>query len=143
MPTTSESYLYSRELQIVGFGIADLVCVTWEDRRLSSAKTDLFRRRNRKLQNVFIQAFEMKISGWKKGFAQACRYRFFAHKSFLVLPTDQAELARKCVDMFEQTGIGLLAFDVKSGTIERLFVPPKAEPKSTRAYRIALERFSA
>jgi hypothetical protein len=139
---TNKSCLYSRELQITGFGIADLVCMTWEHPSLKSANGASAARVAEKRRNILIQAFEMKISGWKKGFAQACRYRFFAHRSFLVLPPSQAELAKKQFDLFEKTGIGLVAFDLKSGTIEFLCIPIKSEPKSARAHRIALDRLS-
>lgn len=64
-----------------------------------------------------IVAAEIKtdISGIVTGFGQACAYRLFSHKSYLVIPsqTPQDELAR--VDsLCEMFGLGLVTFNPNS-----------------------------
>ncbi len=81
-----------------------------------------------------IVAAEIKIdlTGLVTGFGQACAYRLFAHKSYLVIPRQTAtdELAR--VDsLCRMFGIGLVLFNARSPAAPdfRLVIRPiKQEP---------------
>jgi hypothetical protein len=127
-----------REVPVTGFGIADFMCVA---PRKPIVRTDLPDRTLTDLR-VIVRSFEMKLTGWQRGFAQACRYRFFSHSVFLVLPPSEANLAKKQMELFRQTGVGLISFEVDTRKIKRLFSPKDSEPRSARAYEHALGKLS-
>jgi hypothetical protein len=131
-------YFYSREVPVTGFGIADFVCLT-SKQFLARAVTTAGSYTDPKM---IVRSFEMKLAGWQRGFAQACRYRFFSHSAFLVLPPEEASLAKRRMDLFRQTEVGLISFDPTTGKIRRLFAPRDSEPRSARAYKQALGRLS-
>jgi hypothetical protein len=54
-----------------------------------------------------VVAFEAKLTRWRVALRQACRNRCFAHRSFVVLPPDAANLARKYRSDFERMRVGL------------------------------------
>ncbi len=81
-----------------------------------------------------IVASEIKVdvADLLKGFGQACAYRLFAHKSYLVLPqqTPSDELDR-LEALCRMHGVGLVSFDARNSTRPsyRLLVRPiKHEP---------------
>lgn len=136
---TARAHSSNREVPVLGFGIADFVFVAWNKQGLESEGHAVTARKRWRNPEVSINAFEMKLEGWQRGFAQACRYRFFAHRAFLVIPPTEARLARQRLPLFQQTGIGLLSFDVRSQKITTIYSPPETKPRSRKAYLATLE----
>ncbi len=119
-----------REFPLNGYGIADLVCLTVEHSG-GHAKPRLT-----------IQAFEMKMRDWRKAVSQAFRYRYFADKSIVVLPPDQAELAIEFIRTFKQLRVGLWSFEKKKSKVVELYTPPYLSPLNHAAKQKALSMLS-
>ena len=83
------------------FGVPDLLAV--------HAPSEQMKRR-RILPSI---AFEMKLSDWRRGLAQAFRYRSFATFSFLVLDNTRAKSAVANTDRFKRANIGLIGINVE------------------------------
>lgn len=83
---------------------------------------------------TLIVASEVKVdvSDLLKGFGQACAYRLFAHKSYLVIPQHSpADELGRLEALCRMHGVGLVTFDARSSTKPgyRLMVRPiKHEP---------------
>lgn len=110
----------ARELHVPGLGIADIVSICISPRK----KT--------------LQAFEMKIRGWRKALAQSYRYKYFADSVYVVLPPDEADKAKQAISDFRTFNVGLWAFDAESGIIDKIYNPQKGKPISEIAYTKAL-----
>lgn len=97
---------------------------------------------------TLIVASEVKVdvSDLLKGFGQACAYRLFAHKSYLVIPqhtpTDELDRLEALCRMH---GVGLVTFDARNSTrpsYRLLARPIKHEPdlRYTNRYVRLVER---
>jgi hypothetical protein len=117
-----------REFALHGYGRADLLWVTLPTLDDSG---------------VTLMAIEAKLKDWRKGFAQAFRYRYYANRSVLVLPPAAAERALKFVRDFEQSRVGLWEFDQTTGKIHEHFTPYSTEPLNMRARAKAVAALSA
>lgn len=128
------------EFALSGFGIADFVWLAWrhsapsEDASALSIEKIKFR-----LASPKLTAFEMKLTDWRKGLAQAYRYGYFADVAIVVLPTDAVKAAKMELKLFRDLSVGLWSFDKATGTIRRLFTPRHAKPRNARANEKALE----
>jgi hypothetical protein len=60
-------------------------------------------------------AFEMKLSDWRRGLAQAFRYRAFAGRVFLVLDQAHVEPALANSARFVRAKVGLIGLDCRGG----------------------------
>jgi hypothetical protein len=60
-------------------------------------------------------AFEMKLSDWRRGLAQAFRYRAFARRVFLVLDQAHVEPALANSSRFVRANVGLIGLDCRRG----------------------------
>ena len=129
-----------KEFPLQGFGIADFVWIAWhhcdnpdEGSALSieQIKSLLNRRK--------LTAFEMKLSDWRKGLAQAYRYSYFADLAVVVLPPDLAATARANLYLFRESNVGLWSFSPATGAICKLFTPRSLGPRNPRAKDKALE----
>jgi len=114
--------------------IRDLVNVKLVRRRsddifLLASKADI--------PSVEICAFEFKLDDWKRALFQATRYRSFAHRVYVVLPTSIITRTEKLWDSFQMQNIGLLAHDRHEGS-ERVLLSRKSEPRSRSNYYQAL-----
>ena len=78
------------------------------------------------------------MSDWRKGLQQAFRYRYFAHRSLLVLPLKTATRAARFLDTFRKLGVGLWGFDAKTGHLRKRFTPRPASPMDSVALKKAL-----
>lgn len=111
----------ARQLAINGFGIADIVSVSWEsEKRIKSMLTvDEF------LNSVrpTVRAFEVKLSNWRKGLTQAHRYRYFANAAILVMPNNKISSALNYLNTFKKISVGLWAFDIDSQRIIPYYTP--------------------
>ena len=73
------------------------------------------------------------------GFGQACAYRLFSHKSYLVVPADSKEMGR-VESLCNLFGVGLLVFDRESNDSDSTLRSPKFTVKS-RAVRHSPDMF--
>lgn len=58
-------------------------------------------------------AVEAKLKDWKRGLIQANRYKIFANKVYLAIPSSHAHLVDR--KMLRKHGIGLITLDIVSG----------------------------
>jgi len=129
-----------REFALSGFGTADFIWLAWrhstasEDGSALSMEKIKFQLTPRKLT-----AFEMKLTDWRKGLAQAYRYSYFADLAIVVLPPDAVKLAKTKLKLFQQLNIGLWSFDKTTGRIRKLSTPRNSKPRNLRAKERALE----
>jgi hypothetical protein len=105
------------QFAVPGFGIADYVFIE---------------------TNQHITAFEFKISDWRKGLAQAARYKCYAHRSFLVVPQSIIHRIKPFFKGLSEINIGLYAFDCQTEIIKIIFQPKIKEPFSKNAHNNAL-----
>jgi len=127
----------ARQLAINGFGIADIVSVSWEsNKRVKSMLTvDEF------LNNVrpTVRAFEVKLSNWRKGLTQAHRYRYFANAAILVMPYNKISSALNYLNTFKKINVGLWAFDVDSQRIIPYYTPRPSSALMAKHRRRAMQ----
>lgn len=109
------------QFAVPGFGIADYVFVE---------------------SNRHITAFEFKISDWRKGLAQAARYKCYAHRSFLVVPQTIAHRIEPFFKGLREINIGLCTFDSQAGIINTIYNPKFNKPFSKNAHNNALSILS-
>lgn len=92
------------------------------------------------LPKVEIVAFEFKLYDWKRAFYQATRYRTFAHRVFVVMPTYSIKRAEKAIDSFRSQNVGLISHD-ESGS-KRIVHSLRRSPNSSSAYLQAMGMLS-
>ena len=127
---TQESIVMAaRELPLQGFGIADFVCVIKKQENIS---------RLIDFDDLSFLAFEIKMKDWRSALAQAFRYKYYANKSVVVLPPNDAENAKEYIKTFKTLGIGLWSFDAKKKNIIQIYTPPIKKPISITANKKAL-----
>ena len=122
-----------REFALEGFGRADLVWLAWAADAASDDFTALALKKR-----VRLTAIEAKISDWRKGLQQAFRYRYFAHRSLLVLPMETAAVAARFINTFRRLRVALWGFDTKTGRLRKWFTPRCSQPISSAALQKAL-----
>ena len=111
-------------IEVNGYGIPDLVWVSWRKRPDRDEGMGLeVRRENAPPPRLRLTAFEMKLRDWRSGLVQAYRYSYFADRAVLVLPTPLAKQLAEDLSRFKNAGIGLWGFDAASGVITRLSTP--------------------
>jgi hypothetical protein len=132
-----------RQFALSGFGIADFVWIAWrksQDGEEGSA-VSLEQLRTR-LSRQKLAAFEMKLTDWRKGLAQAYRYSYFADLSVVVMPAAVVDVARENLALFRLLRIALWSFDQPSGKIRKLFTPRSRKARSVTAKMKALALFT-
>lgn len=115
----------SGEFAMSGFGIADLVWISWSPELEADDFTALSLERKLKRRQLF--AFEGKIKNWSGALQQAFRYRYFADKAIVVMPQEHAAPAIRNLDAFRHVCVGFWAFDVDSGTIRQHYTPTRTK----------------
>lgn len=90
-----------------------------------------------KLPNAEVVAFEFKLENWKRAFYQATRYRSFAHRVYVVLPSNVAHRCEPMHDAFRVQNVGLLSHDSEAGG-SRVLPSSKKTPRSRANYLKAL-----
>ena len=138
--SASQRGIGGREFQLSGFGIADFVWLAWQH---STSKADASAMSLEKIKSCLLlqklTAFEMKMTDWRKGLAQAYRYSYFADLAIVVLPPEAARTAKAELKLFRRLGVGLWTFDKTTGRIRKLFVPRNSKPRNTSAKKKAIE----
>ena len=129
-----------KEFALSGFGIADFVWVGWQNTINPDEGSALTIEKIKSLLNRHkLTAFEMKLTDWRKGLAQAYRYSYFADLAVVVLPPKIAATAKADLDLFRESNVGLWSFNPASGAIRKLFTPRGSGPRSAKANAKALE----
>ncbi len=131
---------FAREIPVNGYGIADLHVVAWD--ALSGEKfpdTESFVR----VARPCTRAFECKLVDWRKAMSQACRYRFFANQTMVVLPEKACSRAMPYLDTFKKIKVGLWSFSPESEKIRAHHTPRPLSAKSEKYYYQAIEKVSA
>jgi len=118
------NYILGAELNLNGYGIADLALLEqWPIR--NKKKTS-----NRNILTVF----EVKIKDWRKALKQAYRYKYYSHKSIVIMPDYNAERAVKNLSTFKTLQIGLWVFSESSNSLTKIYTPKSQKPFSRLAF---------
>lgn len=139
--TKKKSIVCARQIAVNGFGIADIVAVTWDSnqRRNKNLLTiDDFM----KIYNPTVRAFEIKLNNWRKGLTQTHRYRYFANSAILVLPSNKITLALKYLDTFKAIHVGLWSFDFYSQSILPYYTPRPSSPLTNKHTKRVIKRLA-
>ncbi len=129
-----------KEFALSGFGIADFVWVSWQNAINPDEGSALTIEKIKSLLNRHkLTAFEMKLTDWRKGLAQAYRYSYFADLAVVILPPKIAAKAKADLEMFRESNVGLWSFDPTTGAIRKLFTPRVSGPRSAKANAKAIE----
>jgi len=134
----TESAVCVRQIAVNGHGIADLVVISWKTRRVPPRGYDpqVFL----ELAKPQLRAFEVKLSNWRRGMAQAHRYRYFANVSILVLPIRLCAPALPYLETFRRIHVGLWGFDPGTGRIVAHYTPRGTKPLVPRNRLQALKQ---
>ena len=128
------------EFALAGYGIADFVWLAWQESATSEDGTALsVERLKSELARKKLTAFEMKLTDWRKGLAQAYRYGYFADVAIVVLPPAVAQAAKSNLEAFRESKVGLWSFDKATGKIRKLFTPRGSKPRNAKANEKALD----
>lgn len=139
LASVTTSGIGGKEFALSGFGIADFVWVGWQNAVNPDEASALTIEKIQSLLNRFkLTAFEMKLSDWRKGLAQAYRYSYFADLAVVVLPPKIAASAKADLDLFRESSVGLWSFNPSTGAIRKLFTPRGSGPRSVKANAKAL-----
>ena len=130
----------ARQIPVTGYGIADIVAVTWDRPSRAGPPVTLSSVAFSSPAKPVICAFEVKLRDWRKALMQASRYRFFAHVAAVVMPEDACGAALKFLDTFHLLKVGLWTFDAKSRRITTHFTPLPAPPRDMRRAMNAMSR---
>jgi len=131
-----------RQVSVNGFGIADLVSVSWES-RLDSNHGELVSAEDFLLNfKLTIRAFEIKLDNWRKGMIQAHRYRFFSNAAILVLPADKVSNALRYIETFKKIHVGLWSFNPASKKIIAYYTPRPSYSVQTKYTVKALHKMA-
>jgi hypothetical protein len=129
--------IIAREVPVNGFGIADLVTLSWKEPTHESP------RQNQEPEpQTTIRAFELKLFDWRRGLMQAHRYRYFADASILVIPSVRLPAACEYLDTFRNLNVGLWGFDDMTGCISLVFTPRPRRPFDVRHRERAISHMS-
>lgn len=124
----------AREIPANGYGIADLVAVSWRPTGKRLCSWEDFQRQGRPI----LKAFEIKLNNWRRALLQANRYRLFANSSIVVLPARNQNAALKYLETFRLLEVGLWSFDPVAKRIVRHYTPRPRKPQDTRQERQAV-----
>ena len=128
-----------RHVAINGFGIADLVSISWTP---FMNKTGLSIEEFLMNYKPTIRAFEVKLVNWRKGMTQAHRYKYFADAAILVIPYERIVNALEYLETFKKIHIGIWGFDNKSMRIIPIFTPRPNSPREIIYKKRVLEIIS-
>jgi hypothetical protein len=109
--------VYGRNFPVPGCGVADFVLCEL----LGSDEQD------QSLPGLYVSAFEMKLTDWRKALHQAYRYKYYADLSVVVLPTGKATSAVRSSMLFEALGVGLWTLDSSAGIIHKHVLAVQSE----------------
>src|SRR5437879_3877964 len=79
------------------------------------------------------------MKDWRRGLIQANRYKVFANRVYLAVPTSIGHVVNK--RMLQKHGIGLISFDPNTNKKRVILSPSKSKPSSPSRSNYALEYF--
>jgi len=132
--------LFAHEVPVNGFGIADLVTVSWKAGVFASSGSRHVSLDVLKNLQPTVRAFEVKLSNWRRGLMQAHRYRFFSDAAILVIPDSKLHLAEKYLSTFHNLNVGLWSYNEISEVISTVFTPRPRRPMQSHHREKAIER---
>jgi hypothetical protein len=127
-----------RDFALAGYGIADIVMLSWATGQHGGRSLTL-----EKLRRERLTAFELKLTHWRSAVMQAHRYRYFCDRAIVVVPKTPGATAAKHVEIFRELGIGLWSFDQPKGSIRKYYTPPTGRAKSAVARERAIRAILA
>ena len=133
-----EVLLSGSEFAMSGYGIADLICVTFEKGPRGEGSALTIEGIRQRLEQETLCAFELKLDNWKRALYQAYRYSYFSNKAVVVLPPSAVSQAVKKIDLFRDLNVGLWEFDAEKSEIRKVFDPTACSPRNSNAYDKAL-----
>jgi hypothetical protein len=129
--------ILAHEVPVNGFGIADLVTVSWEMNALYSQSIP---EALCELQSKpTVRAFEVKLADWRRGLMQAHRYRYFADAAILVLPTDKLPTVAN-LNTFKNIRVGLWGYNETTRKITMVYTPRPKHPARSNHREKAIAR---
>jgi len=120
-----KNFLLGRELNLNGFGIADVVLLEYQNVAIKKGVE-----KHPKLLRKTITVYEVKIKDWKKAIRQAYRYRYYAHKSIIIMPVENVSSLMKNLETLKSLGIGVWTYDKRKDHFDLLYTPRKRKPFS-------------
>ena len=124
-----ERYAIGSELNLNGYGIADLALLEFYTIRKDPKR--LFTKR-------IITVYEIKIKDWRKALKQAYRYKYYSHKSIVVMPEEKVARAIKNIEIFRALEVGLWIYSREKNSINKVYTPRIKRPFSKLAFRKAV-----
>jgi hypothetical protein len=132
--TTADQLSLVREIPVNGYGITDLLAISWAQPKQPFTDLEEFISHHKPT----IRAFEMKLGSWRAAMSQASRYKNFAHQAIAVLPVSEGEKACEYLETFQKIRVGLWTFDPQTASIKAIYTP---RPRKPRSHRYHLEAF--
>lgn len=86
-------------------------------------------------------AVEAKLKDWKRALNQAYKYKWFADRSFVCMPTKNIKSAYKNIEMFKNMNVGLISVDENKDSMDIIHLPSKETPYSENMRLLLNERF--
>ncbi len=86
-----------------------------------------------------VIAIEAKLKDWKRGIYQVNRYKSFADRVYLAIPSETQRLVDK--EMLKKYNVGLLTLDYKKGLKKIAVSAPKGIPLNENKKNYAIEFF--
>lgn len=88
---------------------------------------------HKKYANILTDsiAIEAKLKDWKRALKQAYRYKWFANKSFVFLPSENLSTPKANMYLFKQYNVGLAGISKNAG-IEVIYSPVSERPISEK-----------
>ncbi len=86
-----------------------------------------------------IIAIEAKLKDWKRGFYQANRYKAFADRVYLALPSNTIHLVNK--DLLKKHNVGLISFDPETSIKKHILEPRRTNALNENKRSFASEFF--
>ncbi|MCA9394290.1 MAG: hypothetical protein KC900_08810 [Candidatus Omnitrophica bacterium] len=136
----SRKGLGAREFPLSGYGIADLVWLSYGNlEKHGRASAFSYEKVLQRITKKNLAAFEFKLSDWKRAFMQAYRYSYFADQSIVVMPIENIKPAKTNLMQFQRNQIGLWAFDVSKEKIVKIFTPEYSSARNLLAKQKAID----
>ena len=136
--SSQNSFLPAREVQVIGFGVADFVWFAWRPTSRSQAGSAIEYHSRPRFSHESLLAFALKLRAWKQALGQAYRHRYFADSACAVLPPATPTIAKRHWDDFRKPGAGPWSFDKHTQVIRRFHPPRRRTPLSSKARERAI-----
>ncbi len=131
----------ANEFALAQHGVADLVWIAWLNKKSEEDFTVLTLEKI--LRRRSLIAFEAKLKDWQQALRQAFRYRYFADKSIVVMPEENANPAISNLSVFEEMNVGLWTFNKDKKYISRPYTPVNVRALNQDAREKAIKRISS